>query len=219
MVDLVRKSKTFSHSGKVQGRFFAVLVTNQIINSISRNAGGNTMAKAMKRISVITLLLAICFFILYRITDYRVLLPFTITFGTVAYHFTIRLMIGIVVDMIMHNKADYQKKWYQVSDFEMKLYQKMKVKKWKNKMPTFNEDTFDVSKHSWDEIIQATCQSELVHETNVIVSFIPIIASIWFGAFDVFLITSLLSAVFDLLFVFMQRFNRTRILKMKRKRL
>ena len=53
-------------------------------------------------------------------------------------------MIGIVVDMIMHNKADYQKKWYQVSDFEMKLYQKMKVKKWKNKMPTFNEDTFDI---------------------------------------------------------------------------
>ena len=32
-----------------------------IINSISRNVGGNTMAKAMKRISVITLLLAICF--------------------------------------------------------------------------------------------------------------------------------------------------------------
>ena len=30
VVDQVRKSKTFSHSGKVQGRFFAVLMTNQI---------------------------------------------------------------------------------------------------------------------------------------------------------------------------------------------
>ena len=176
------------------------------------------MAKTMKRISVIALLLTICFYVLYRITDYRVLFPFIITFGTTAYHFIIRLMVGVVVDMIMHNKADYQKKWYQVSDFEMRLYEKIKVKKWKNKMPTFNADLFDISKHSWDEIVQATCQSEVVHEINVIFSFLPIIASVWFDSFWVFLITSALGAAFDLMFVIMQRFNRTRILKMQRKR-
>lgn len=115
------------------------------------------MAKAMKRISVIMILLTICFYILYERMDYRALFPFIITFGTIAYHFTIRLLIGMIVNMIMYNKADYYKKWYQVSDSEMKLYQKLKVKKWKNKMPTFNEDTFDASKHSWNEIIQATC--------------------------------------------------------------
>jgi len=175
------------------------------------------MAKAMKRISVITILLTICFYILYKIIDYRVLFPFIITFGTTAYHFAIRLIVGAVVDMIMHNKADYHKKWYQVTDFEMKWYQKMKVKKWKNKMPTFDEDTFDVSKHSWDEIVQATCQAELVHEINIIFSFLPVIASVWFESFWVFLITSTLGAVFDFMFVMMQRFNRTRILKMKRR--
>ena len=175
------------------------------------------MAKTMKRVSVISLLLTICFFILYRITDYRILFSFIITFGTIAYHFIIRLMVGVVVDMIMHNKADYHKKWYQVSDIEMKIYQKVKVKKWKSKMPTFNEDTFDVSKHSWDEIVQATCQSELVHEINVIFSFLAIVASIWFDSFWVFLITSTLGAIFDLMFVIMQRFNRTRILKMKKR--
>ena len=117
----------------------------------------------------------------------------------------------------MQNKANYHKKWYQVSDIEMKIYQKVKVKKWKSKMPTFNEDTFDVSKHSWDEIVQATCQSELVHEINVIFSFLAIVASIWFDSFWVFLITSTLGAIFDLMFVIMQRFNRTRILKMKKR--
>ena len=172
------------------------------------------MAKTMKRISVISLFLTICFFILYRITDYRILFPFTITFGTIAYHFIIRLMVGVVVDMIMHNKADYHKKWYQVSDIEMKLYQKMKVKKWKNKMPTYNADIFDVSKHSWDEIIQATCQSELVHEINVAISFVPIIASVWFGAFWVFFITSVLSACVESMFVIMQRYNRPRVIRM-----
>ena len=175
------------------------------------------MAKAMKRISVITLLLAICFYFLYQITMSRIWIPFAVTFGTTAYHFMIRLLVGVVVDKIMQNKADYRKRWYKVSDFEMKLYQKMKVKKWKNHMPTFNPDIFDISKHSWEEIIQATCQSEIVHEIDVIFSFFPVAASIWFDSFWVFLITSIGGAVFDFMFVIMQRFNRRRILKMQRK--
>jgi len=176
------------------------------------------MAKTMKRISAISLLLTICFFILYRITNYRFLFPFIITFGTTAYHFMIRLTVGVVLNSVMHNRANYRKKWYQVSEFEMKIYQKIKVKKWKSKMPTFDADVFDISKHSWDEIVQATCQSELVHEIDVIFSFLPVAASVWFGSFWVFLITSALGAVFDLMFVMMQRFNRLRIMKMKRRR-
>ena len=176
------------------------------------------MAKAMKRVSLITLLLTIVSYILFKATELSFLYDITITFGTIAYHFTIRLMIGVSVDLIMHNKADYKKKWYQVSKFEMKLYQKMKVKKWKNHMPTFDEDTFDITKHSWDEIAQATCQSEIVHEIDVIFSFFPVISSIWFNSFWVFLFTSIGGAVYDLMFVAMQRFNRTRILKMQRKR-
>ena len=92
----------------------------------------------------------------------------------------------------------------------------MNVKKWKNKMPTYDKEIFDISRHSWDEIIQATCQSELVHEANIVLSFLPLVASVWFGEFYVFFITSILSAIFDLMFVFMQRFNRARILKIKK---
>lgn len=175
------------------------------------------MAKTMKKTAVVSLLLTIAFCLLYQVSSNSVVFSLAITFGTIAYHFIIRLLVGYVFDFKMKNQADYTKKWYQVSDTEMKLYHKLKVKKWKNKMPTYDMDVFDVCKHSWDEIIQATCQSELVHETNVILSFLPIFASIWFGAFWVFLVTSVLSAIFDLMFVFMQRFNRTRIIKMKRK--
>lgn len=176
------------------------------------------MAKSMKSTAVITLLLMILFCILYQATRNSVFFSLAITFGTIAYHFIIRLLVGGLFDFKMKNQADYTKKWYQVSDIEMKLYEKLKVKKWKNKMPTFDMDAFDVSKHSWDEIVQATCQSELVHETNAVVSFLPVFESIWFGTFEVFLITSVLGAIFDLMFVFMQRFNRARILKMRRKR-
>ena len=173
------------------------------------------MAKIIKMTFVITVLAAICFFLLYYFINIGLFLTAAITFGTAAYHFCIRLVIGMLFNIKMQNKADYTKKWYRVSSLEQKLYQKMNVKKWKNKMPTYNIDIFDVSKHSWDEIAQAMCQSELVHETNIIFSFFPMIASIWFGAFAVFFVTSILSAVFDLMFVFMQRYNRSRILKMK----
>jgi len=175
------------------------------------------MAKLMKQIAVISFLLTVGFIILYHFIENSIVFSLAITFGTIAYHFIIRLLVGQIYDMKMQNKADYTKKWYQVSDSELKFYQKLKVKKWKNKMPTYDMDVFDVSKHSWDEIIQATCQSELVHETNVILSFLPIIASIWFGSIEVFIITSILSAIFDLMFVFMQRFNRSRILKMTKR--
>lgn len=176
------------------------------------------MAKAMIKTAVITLVFTIVCCLLYQATRNGVILSLAITFGTIAYHFIIRLLVGYLVDSKMKNQADTTKKWYQVSDIEMKLYQKLKVKKWKNKMPTFDIDVFDVSKHSWDEIIQATCQSEVVHEINFVLSFLPVVEAVYFGAFEVFLITSVLGAIFDLMFVFMQRFNRARILKMRRKR-
>lgn len=175
------------------------------------------MKKIMKRTAIFSLLLMGAFLLIYKLTNYRILFPFVITFGTIAYHFIIRLTIGTLIDLIMKNKADHKKKWYQVSSFEMKLYKILNVKKWKNKMPTYDLDTFDVSKHTWEEIIGATCQSELVHEVNAVFSFLPVLASIWFDSFWVFLITSAAGAVFDMMFVCMQRFNRSRILKINKK--
>lgn len=175
------------------------------------------MAKTMKIIALMAALTTITFALLYKFTDRDILLTFAITFGTIAYHFIIRLIIGTVINLVMKNKADYTKKWYHVEETEMRFYKKIGVKKWKNKMPTYNNDFFDTNKHSWDEIVGAMCQSELVHEIIIVFSFLPIIATIWFGAFWVFMITSVCAAIFDLMFVFMQRFNRSRILKMKTK--
>ena len=61
-------------------------------------------------------------------------------------------------------------------------------------------------------------QAELGHETIAVLSFLPILAGNWFGAYPVFVITSILSALFDLMFVAMQRYNRQRIVRLiKRK--
>ena len=173
------------------------------------------MAKTMKRAAALSFLMTICFCLLYQLTANKVLFTLAVTSGTVAYHFNVRLLVGALFNAVMKNKADYTKAWFQVGKSEMKLYQTLKVKTWKNKMPTYDMDAFDISKHSWEEIMQTMCQSELVHETNAILGFLPVVASVWFGSFAVFMITSIWSAMFDLMFVCMQRFNRSRILKLK----
>ena len=146
-----------------------------------------------------------------------ILFSLAITFGTIAYHFAMRLLVGGIVNMIMDNKADYNKKWYQLRPFEEKLYKKLKVKNWKKKMPTYEPELFDVKKHTFDEIAQAMCQAEVVHEVIAVLSFLPLFTVPVFGSFTVFLITSVLAACLDTSFVMMQRYNRPRIIKLIKK--
>ncbi len=152
--------------------------------------------------------------ILYGICHIDILLTLTITFGTVLYHFSMRLIVGLIFNTIMHNTADITKKRYQVGAREMCFYKKLKIKKLSRKMPTYDFSSFDPKLHSWEEIAQATCQAEDVHKTIVVLSFLPIISGIWFGAYPVFIITSVLSAAFDSIFVIIQRYNRQRIVTM-----
>lgn len=175
------------------------------------------MAKTMKLAALLSVIATVCFSVIYIYNGVSVFLSLAITFGTIAFHLCLRLLVGGLYNLIVKNNADYTKKWYQVKAWEKKLYKKIKVKKWKNKLPTYDTDAFDASKHSWDEIVMASCQSELVHETNVVFSFVPIVFSIWFGSLAVFIITSVCGALFDLVFVIIQRYNRPRLLKMASK--
>ena len=77
--------------------------------------------------------------VLYQSTSKEILLTLAISFGTCAYHFIMRLLVGSIVNSILHNKVDYCKRWFQVSESEKKIYEKLGVKKWKNKMPTYRD--------------------------------------------------------------------------------
>lgn len=177
------------------------------------------MPKVMKSITIFSLSITAITSILFYCFNRDIYLTLAITFGMVFYHLGIRLVIGFLYDARMKNQADYTKKWYQIYPWENKLYQFLKVKKWKNRMPTFHPAAFSNKEHTWDEIAQAMCQAELVHETNIIFSFLPMMAAKWFGAFYVFFITSVCGAVFDLIFVIMQRYNRSRVVKIAIKKI
>lgn len=170
------------------------------------------MAKVMKWTAVSCFVLTALFAGIY-LAGLDWAFSFAVTFGTCFYHFAMRLLVGHILNHTMGNRADYTKRRYQLRPFEIRLYKALKVKKWKGSMPTYDPSLFDPKLHSWDEIAQAMCQAEVVHETIAVLSFLPLLAAIPFGSFGVFLITSLLAAMYDLLFVIMQRFNRPRVLK------
>ena len=57
------------------------------------------------------------------------------------------------------------------------------------------------------------CDRIVLQGTREVLSFLPVFAGIKFGAYPVFIITSIVSAGMDLIFVIMQRYNRQRIMK------
>lgn len=172
------------------------------------------MAKTMKLCAAVSIGLTLLCVVLYGFTHTGFFRVLAISFGTAAYHFAMRLAVGTGIHLLLRNHVNYRARWFQVSEGEKKLYKKLNVQKWKAKMPTYDPESFDPKRHSWDALAQAMCQAELVHEAIILLSFVPVFAAIPFGAFWVFMITSLLSACIDAAFVIMQRYNRPRLLRL-----
>lgn len=172
------------------------------------------MAKIMKISALVSALLTLLFITLYTNAPRSLLLILAITAGTTAYHFVMRLFVGFIINLLLHNHVNYNAPWFRPKAFEQRLYKALRVKKWKGAMGTYDPKSFDPKIHSWYEIAQATCQAELVHEVIILLSFLPLLGAIPFGSFPAFAATSVLAACFDGMFVIMQRYNRPRIIKL-----
>ena len=176
------------------------------------------MKKIIKNITIISFILTLLFSAIYFRTANSVSFALAITMGTTLYHFAMRLAVGFFYDRTMNNKADLSRWWYQPKGFEKRIYNWLNVKNWKGIMPSYEPELFDPHKHTWNEIAQAMCQAELVHETIILLSFVPILFTKIFGSLPVFLVTSFLSAAFDMIFVIMQRYNRPRVIRLAEKK-
>ena len=173
-----------------------------------------TFPAVMIATALLSGVMALSFALLHRHFAAGWLLSAAITFFTVFYHFAMRLAVGTLVP----NRFSHRSFWFQPRDFEAILYEKLQVKKWKDRMPTYDPRLFSLKENTLDEIVNNMCQAEVVHEIIILLSFIPLLFSVIWDAFYVFFITSCLSALLDLSFVVMQRYNRPRILRLAQKR-
>lgn len=155
--------------------------------------------------------------VLYRMTAQSWSLTVAITLGTVFYHYALRLAVGEISAWAHRFTLDPNNSWFRQKKWEPELYRLLRVRGWKDKLPTYAPDSFNPRKTAIATIIQNTCHAELVHEVIALLSFVPVVFCVWFGALGVFLITSLVAALSDLVFSVLQRYNRPRLLRLQAK--
>ena len=176
------------------------------------------MKRRMTSTAVLTAVLTILFTIFYIGYKQKIFLTLAISFGTVCYHFTVRLLVGLWVNIAIRHPINYRAKWFSQSAAEVAFYNRIRIKHWKKRLPTYAPETFSLKLHTPEEIVQAMCVAELVHEIILPFSFLPLLMAIPFGDFPVFFITSILSCGVDIPFILIQRYNRPRMIKLIQKR-
>lgn len=168
------------------------------------------MKKLIWRLTALFCVLTVAFSVLSVVYGNSAVTAAAITFGTILYHFVMRLFVGAVTP----KNFRYSQPWFAERKFEKKLYKLLRVKKWKKYMPTYNPASYFVEKNTDFELLaDNTCRNEVIHWVIAVLSYVPLLFSIWLGEFWVFLITSIISSAFDMIFVIMQRYNRPRLIK------
>ena len=172
------------------------------------------MRSNLKHIIVIIMgVISITIFTLQFFIDNEFLTTLGITLITTFFQGCVRPYTGLIINNIYHNRMNYNRWWFKEKRFEKTLYKILCVKKWKNKMPTYDPSAFNIYKHSLEEVIGATCQAEIVHELMLIESLLPLLLIIPFGEPIVFIITTLICVLIECVFIVMQRYNRPRLVK------
>ena len=172
-------------------------------------------------LNVFCIILSLIFHHIFNISGNYIFYILCVLFAIAGFHLCVHLGIGHIVNFILKNDVDYNKSWFLERAFEDKLYKKLRVRNWKDKIPTFYPDTFSLQNNAPDKILKVMCQSEVVHTIIAILSFVPIFYAYYMNLPYkwIYIITSLMSATFDTCLVIMQRYNRPRIKRMlKRKK-
>ena len=164
-------------------------------------------------IAIMIVISSICFIYNYLICNNDIILTIGITAFTILYHFAVRIILNNIANLFKDN-FKYSQKFFMERKHEKKLYKLLKVKDWKDKMPTFVPDTFSLENHSMEEIANTMCMSEVNHILNIAISLSTILFSLIWGMFGVFFATAILASLFDSLFIIMQRYNRPRFVKL-----
>ena len=131
----------------------------------------NLSGPAVFMYSVIVLVFgvsAVCFTLYYAgFTDSTVILWGGIVSFMILYHFGLRILFG---EISKHFNINYNHPWYRKRSFEKALYKLLKVRKWKDKVLTFDPAAYDFKNRSLPELATTMSKSELDHWFNEIIS-------------------------------------------------
>ena len=156
---------------------------------------------------------ALAAFIVYYggFCDSNIVLWIGIVSFMIVYHFWVRLIMGAISK---HWGINYKHPWFKPLPFERGLYRFLRVREWRDKVLTFNPDEFLMAKRTLPQIADTMAKAEVDHWVNEIISITAIFFSLIWGAFPVFLLTSVAAMIFDAQFIVVQRFNRPKVVRL-----
>ncbi len=158
------------------------------------------------------LLSALCFALYYTdISPHGALLWTGVTAFTVLYHFWGRILLG---KLTAHFPIRYCHWWFKERFFEKKLYKLLRVRKWKEKVLTFDPAAFDVKAHTYEELATTMSKAETDHWINQLLSLSTLLFPLLWGQFWIFFGTAIAAMLFDAQFIVVQRYNRPHVLQL-----
>ncbi len=119
-----------------------------------------------------------------------------------------------VVRLIFRKAFDYQNVWFREKKFEKKLYHFLRVRQWREKLPSYDLSAIGLGSNSPQQLVQNMCHFEVVHESIAVVGFLPMLFACYGLNFYLLLAFSLLFALLHLCFVAVQRLNRSYVVKL-----
>ena len=105
------------------------------------------------------------FFTLWSLGKTSMLFP-AVVCATVLYHVGMRLFVGLGTGHGFRPDSA----WFSEKPFEKALYRKLRVKKWKAKMPTYSPQTYALGSLPPETIAKTMCRNEVVHELCAVFS-------------------------------------------------
>ncbi len=154
------------------------------------------------------------FFVLYEVVKMEWALIFGMIMGYTAIHFVLMFISAPIVFLFFRMKYNYHHSWFVPKKFEEKLHRVLKVKKWKNKIPTYDSRAYSLSEQNIMKAIQMTCHAEIVHEVIAVLTYLPILFGLFISNFGLFIVLSFVFSMIHLLFSIVQRYNRPRLIRL-----
>lgn len=163
---------------------------------------------------ILCVILCCLFFFWYGIVEAEWVFTVGLIMGYTAIHFIIMFATAPIVFMLFRNKYNYRHMWFRPKGFEKKLYRILMLKKWKNKIPTYDQSAYSIQKHNAEKVIQMMCHAEIVHDLIALLSYLPVFVGIYTSHYGLLIALSFSFSIAHLSFVAVQRFNRPRIVRL-----
>lgn len=163
-------------------------------------------------ILLVAVISAVCFSLYYSRSYHSGVILWTgIVSFMILYHFGLRIFMGEVTRRFAIN---YRHGWYKRRSFEMPLYRLLRVRKWKDKVLTFDPAAYDFENRTLEQLATTMAKSELDHWINEVISVVSMAFVLIWGCLPAFLISAVVAMLFDAQFIIVQRYNRPIVLRL-----